>query len=85
MIKRIIACSKEVGYETATMTAVMAPGGEYKIFLLRVEKDGIYKAFFHVPLFVGLQVVVRSFFLFCRCISRQRKKNTKKIIPGHSC
>ena len=40
----------------------MTRGGVYKIILLRVNKDGFYKAFFHVPLFVVLQLVGQKVF-----------------------
>ena len=55
-----------------------------KIILLKENRDGFYKAFFHVPLFVELQPVVRRSLLYYRCtsaISLPRKKGiAKKII-----
>ena len=49
------------------------------------NKDGIYKAVFHVPLFVGLQLVVRSSLLCCHsksAISTPRKKASTGIIQN---
>ena len=50
----------------------------YKIILLKGSKDGFYKAFFHVPLFVVLQLVVVP---TCQQYIYAKKKGVaKKII-----
>ena len=61
----------------------MIRGGVYKIKSLKVNKDGFCKAFFHVPLFVVLQLVVRSSLLCCPCISATFMPR-KKVLPRKS-
>ena len=65
-------------------SSFMTRGEVCKIISLKENRDGFYKAFFHVPLFVELQSVVRRSSLYYRCTSAifmPRKKGfAKKII-----
>ena len=55
----------------------------YKIILLGENKDGFYKAFFNVLLFVGLQLVVRKPLLCYPCKSAIFMPR-KKVLPRTS-